>query len=65
MACGGLLRSPAERLSIGAFVGGYLFSVVGISLLIIENAHLVGRSSHATVGAIIAVLIVAERSLEA
>ncbi|MGO7165151.1 GlsB/YeaQ/YmgE family stress response membrane protein, partial [Rhizobium johnstonii] len=40
---------------IGAFVGGYLFSALGISLGI-ENA-LVVQIIHATVGAIIVVLI--------
>ncbi|MGO7199879.1 GlsB/YeaQ/YmgE family stress response membrane protein [Rhizobium ruizarguesonis] len=51
---GGLIRCLLSGI-IGAFVGGYLFSALGTSLGI-ENA-LVVQIIHATVGAIIVVLI--------
>jgi len=51
---GGLISSLLSGV-IGAFVGGYLFQALGISLGI-ENALLV-QIIHATVGAIIVVLV--------
>ena len=51
---GGLIRCHQSGI-IGAFVGGFLFNALGISLGI-ENA-LVVQIIHATVGAIVVVLI--------
>jgi len=51
---GGLIRCLLSGV-IGAFVGGFLFQALGISLGI-ENA-LVVQIIHATVGAIVVVLI--------
>ena len=51
---GGLIRCLLSGI-IGAFVGGFLFNALGISLGI-ENA-LVVQIIHATVGAIVVVLI--------
>jgi uncharacterized membrane protein YeaQ/YmgE (transglycosylase-associated protein family) len=51
---GGLIRCLLSGI-IGAFVGGFLFNALGISLGI-ENAIVV-QIIHATVGAIVVVLI--------
>ena len=51
---GGLIRCLLSGI-IGAFVGGFLFNALGVSLGI-ENA-LVVQIVHATVGAIVVVLI--------
>ncbi|TDW34820.1 transglycosylase associated protein [Rhizobium azibense] len=53
---GGLVRCLLSGI-IGAFVGGFLFNALGISLGI-ENA-LVVQIIHATVGAIVVVVLIA------